>query len=59
MDLIVDNFYIKVILVYSACGKDETSLKLFEYAISKGIEVRIVDNTLRRRNQSRIKEVQK
>ena len=56
---IVDNFYIKVILVYSACGKDETSLKLFEYAISKGIEVRIVDNTLRRRNQSRIKEVQK
>ena len=54
---VTDHFPIKVILVYSACGKDETSLKLFEYAISCGIEVRIVDNTLRRRNQSRLKKV--
>lgn len=52
---VVDNFQLKVILVYSVCGKDETSMKLFEYAISNGIEVRIVDNTMRRRNQSRLK----
>lgn len=52
---VVDHFPIKVILVYSACGKDETSLKLFEYAISHDVEVRIVDNTLRSRNKSRIK----
>ena len=51
---VVDNFPLKVILVYSVCGKDETSLKLFEYAITHGIEVRIVDNTLRKRNQSRM-----
>lgn len=52
---VVDHFPLKVILVYSVCGKDETSLKLFEYAIAHGVEVRIVDNTLRRRNQSRMK----
>ena len=34
--------------------KDEVSLKLFDYAVSHGVEVRIVDNTLRRRNQLRI-----
>lgn len=56
---VVDHFPIKVILVYSVCGKDETSLKLFEYAISRGIEVRIVDNTLRRRNQILAKEREK
>ena len=53
---VVDNFPIKMILVYSVCGKDETSLRLFKYAISRGIDVRIVDNTLRRRNCSRIKK---
>ena len=50
---VVDHFPIKVILVYSVCGKDETALRLFEYAIAHGIEVRIVDNTLRRQNQKR------
>ncbi len=53
---VVDYFPLKTILVYSACGKDETSLKLFEYAISQGIDVRIVDNTLRRQNQRRVKK---
>lgn len=48
---VVDHFPLKVILVYSVCGKDETSLKLFEYATLHGVDVRIVDNTLRRRNQ--------
>lgn len=47
---VVDNFPLKTILVYSVCGKDETSLNLFSYAISKGIQVKIIDNTLRRRN---------
>ncbi|MCQ2510086.1 MAG: DUF4417 domain-containing protein [Lachnospiraceae bacterium] len=53
---VVDHFPLKMILVYSACGKDDTSLKLFEYATSQGIEVRIVDNTLRRQNQRHAKQ---
>lgn len=53
---VVDHFPLKTILVYSACGKDETSLKLFEYAFSKGVEVRIVDNTLRRQNQRKLRK---
>ncbi len=56
---VVDHFPLKMILVYSACGKDETSLKLFEYAVSHGVKVRIVDNTLRRRNQAHLKGVVK
>lgn len=52
---VVDHFPLKVILVYSVCGKDETSLKLFNYAIDRGIDVRIVNNTLRSRNQIRLK----
>lgn len=51
---VVDHYPLKTILVYSVCGNDATSLKLFEYAASQGIDVRIVDNTLRRRNQARI-----
>ncbi len=47
----VDHFPLKTILVYSVCGKDKTSLSLFDYAIVKGIDVLIVDNTMRRRNQ--------
>ena len=47
----VDHFPLKTILVYSVCGKDETSLRLFQYAIANGVEVKIIDNTLRRRNQ--------
>ena len=54
---VVDNYPLKTILVYSVCGKDSNTLDLFEYAISKGIDVRIVDNTMRRRNQSFLKEV--
>lgn len=53
---VVDHFPLKTILVYSVCGNDETSLRLFEYAASKGIDVRIVDNTMRRRNQIAAKE---
>lgn len=49
---VVDHFNLKTILVYSVCGKDETVLDLFKYAYSHGIDVRIVDNTLRRRNHA-------
>lgn len=51
---VVDAFPLKTILVYSVCGKDSTSLDLFDYAFSKGIDVRMIDNTMRRRNQSRL-----
>ena len=54
---VVDTFPLKAILVYSVCGKDSTSLALFDYALSKGIDVRIIDNTMRRRNQSHLKGV--
>lgn len=47
---VVDNLNITTVLVYSVCAKDETSLKLFEYAISKGIAVKIIDNSQRQRN---------
>ena len=36
--------------MYSVCGKDETCLEIFNYAIENGIQVRIVNNTLRERN---------
>lgn len=52
---VVDHFPLKTILVHSVCGCDDTSLRLFEYAISHGVNVKIVDNTLRRRNQTRIR----
>lgn len=51
----VDNLPLKKIIVYSACGKDETSLSLFDYAVSKGVGVEIVDNHLRRKNHASVK----
>lgn len=53
---VVDNFPLKAILVYSVCGKDSTSLELFGYALSKGIEVRIIDNTMRRQNRYKLRK---
>lgn len=49
----VDNLPLKTIIVYSACGKDETCLKSFEYALNHGIKIIIPDNTLRNRNMNR------
>lgn len=49
----VDNLPLKTIVVYSVCGNDETSLKLFQYAIDHGIRVVIPENSLRKRNQGR------
>ena len=49
----VDNLKIKTIVVYSVCGKDSTSLCLFQYAIEHGVKVVIPQNSLRERNQRR------
>ena len=53
---VVDSFPLKTILVYSVCGRDETSLDLFDYALSKGVDVRIIDNTMRRQNQRKLRK---
>ena len=49
----VDHLPLKTIVVYSVCKDDNTSLALFEYAVSKGINIVIPDNSLRRRNKER------
>lgn len=49
----VDHLPLKTIIVYSVCGKDETSLRLFQYAIDHGIRVVIPNNSLRERNRGR------
>ncbi len=51
---VVDNFPLKTILVYSVCGKDENSLKLFQYAIDNGVKVEIIQNTRRQFNVSQL-----
>lgn len=50
---VVDNLNVETIIVYSVCGKDITSLRLFQYAIDHGIRVIIPQNSLRERNQRR------
>lgn len=50
---VVDHFPLKAIVVYSACGVDANCLKLFQYAIDKGVEIIIPDNSLRARNMER------
>lgn len=49
----VDNLPLKTIVVYSVCGKDSTSLKLFKYALDRGVRVVIPENSLRERNMRR------
>ena len=49
----VDHLPLRTILVYSVCGKDETSLRLFKYATDKGINVIIPNNILRERHMER------
>lgn len=46
----VDHLPLDAIIVYSACGLESHCLKLFQYAISKGIQVVIPENTLHHRN---------
>ena len=50
---VVDNFPLKAIVVYSVCGNDANCLELFQYAIDKGINIIIPDNSLRARNIER------
>ena len=49
----VDYLPLKTIIVYSVCGNDKTSLRLFQYAIDNGVHVVIPDNSLRERNRGR------
>lgn len=53
---VVDHFPLKKIIVYSGCGKDETSLKLFRYAIEKGVDVEIIQNTRRQLNKAQMEK---
>lgn len=46
----VDNLQLKAILVYSVCRHDENCLRIFQYAMERGIQVRIINNSLRERN---------
>jgi len=50
---VTDHLSLKTIVVYSVCGKDETSLELFQYAADHGIKIVIPENSLRERNMRR------
>ncbi len=52
----VDHLPLRAIVVYSACGRDEGCLELFQYAVNKGIEIILPDNTLRSRNIELLQE---
>lgn len=49
----VDHLPLKAIVVYSVCGKDETCLQSFRYALDQDIKIIIPANTLRDRNMLR------
>ena len=42
---------LKTIIVYSSCKHDETIYTIFKYALDKGINVIIPNNTLQLRNK--------
>lgn len=46
-----DNLPLSAIIVYSACGKDETVYDIMKYAIDKGVKIIIPGNTLREANR--------
>ncbi|SCW46774.1 DUF4417 domain-containing protein [Eubacterium ruminantium] len=49
----VDHLHLEAIIVYDVCKDDKEALKIFNYAIEKGIKVIIPDNSLKQRNSSR------
>ena len=49
----VDHLPLKAIIVYSVCSDDKSSLEFFQYAISKGVNVVVPNNSLRERNRGR------
>ena len=42
---------VKTIIVYDVCGTNDATLDTFSYAIGKGIDIVIPDNTLKDRNR--------
>lgn len=53
----VDHLKLKAIVVYDVCSTNHRVMECFEYAISKGIEIIIPDNTLKSRNTANRKAV--
>lgn len=49
----VDHLPLKAIVVYSACGKDKTVYSVLKYAVDKGIQIVIPNNSLREANRER------
>lgn len=50
----VDHMSLETIIVYSV-GTDDTKIyEIFDYAISKGVNILVPDNTLRLRNVERM-----
>ncbi len=56
ISLIVGALDLKAIIVYDVCGTDTATLDTFSYAIEKGIEVILPDNTLKLRNRTRVNQ---
>lgn len=53
----VDHLNLKAIIVYDVCSSNDKVMECFAYAISKGIEIIIPDNTLKARNTAHKKAV--
>ena len=47
---VVDNLNLKAIIVYDVCADNKIAMECFSYAISKGIEIIIPENTMKNRN---------
>lgn len=50
---VVEHLPLKAIVVYSACGKDETVYSVLKYAVDKGVKIVIPNNSLREANMRR------
>lgn len=53
----VDHLKLNAIVVYDDCGTNDRVMECFAYAISKGVEIIIPDNTLKARNAANRKAV--
>ena len=47
---------LKTLIVYDVCSTNDATLDTFSYAIEKGIEIVIPDNTLKERNMTLYQE---
>lgn len=50
----VDNMPLKAIVVYSVCGNDENTYRLFRYASSHNVQIIMPENTMRSRNRKAV-----